>query len=81
MGQRRRLSLTHMHARAERWTSRGELAYSTGTYTLSFNDPAGKGVTDRGKYATVWRKQGDGSWKVVIDVFNSDLPLPSAARK
>lgn len=54
----------------------GDLAYSSGTYEMSFNDPSGKPVADRGKYATVWRKQADGSWKVVLDVFNSDLPVP-----
>jgi ketosteroid isomerase-like protein len=56
----------------------GDLAYSAGTYELTFNDPKGKPVTDHGKYATVWRKQADGSWKVVVDVFNSDLPLPGS---
>ena len=56
----------------------GDLAYSSGTYEMSFNDPSGKPVTDRGKYVTVWRKPTDGSWKVVRDVFNSDLPVPGA---
>jgi ketosteroid isomerase-like protein len=56
----------------------GDLGYSMGTYTLTTNDPAGKPVTDRGKYVTVWKKQADGSWKVVADIFNSDLPPPGA---
>jgi len=55
----------------------GELGYSRGTYELSFTDPKGKPLTDRGKYATVWRKQADGSWKVVLDIFNSDVPAPA----
>lgn len=59
----------------------GDLAYSTGTYDMSFNDPTGKPITDRGKYATVWRKQADGTWKVVVDVFNSDLPAPGTGSK
>lgn len=59
----------------------GELAYSVGTWELTFNDPSGKPTTDRGKYATVWRKQADGNWKVVLDIFNSDLPLPAKASK
>jgi ketosteroid isomerase-like protein len=53
----------------------GDLAYTRGTYTLSFTDPAGKTVTDRGKYLEVWRKAG-GKWKCVADAFNTDLPLP-----
>ena len=52
----------------------GELGYSTGVYEMSFKDPSGKTVNDRGKYVTVWKKQSDGSWKVLNDIFNSDLP-------
>ncbi|MBI1722581.1 MAG: DUF4440 domain-containing protein, partial [Gemmatimonadetes bacterium] len=52
----------------------GDLAYSIGTYELSWNDPTGKRVTDRGKYATIWRKQADGTWKVALDMFNADAP-------
>ena len=56
----------------------GELGYSTGTYELTFTDPKGQPATDRGKYVTVWRKKADGSWKAVLDMFNSDLPVPGA---
>lgn len=52
----------------------GDLGYSRGTYRFSFNDASGKPVVDTGKYVTVWHKQADGSWKVVADIFNSDLP-------
>jgi uncharacterized protein (TIGR02246 family) len=52
----------------------GELAYTTGTYQMSYNDSAGKKISDRGKYVTVWRRQRDGGWKVIDDIFNSDLP-------
>jgi ketosteroid isomerase-like protein len=58
-------------------SSSGDLAFSTGTYEMTFKGPTGT-VTEHGKYATVWRKQSDGSWKVVLDVFNSDLPMPGA---
>ncbi len=59
----------------------GDLAYSSGTYAMTFHGPSGKPLADRGKYVTVWRKQADGSWKVVQDVFNSDLPVPRSAPK
>lgn len=52
----------------------GELGYSSGIYEMTFKDPAGKTMTDRGKYVTIWQKQNDSSWKVVSDIFNSDLP-------
>jgi ketosteroid isomerase-like protein len=52
----------------------GDLGYSMGTYQLSVNDAKGQPVSDHGKYVTTWRKQTDGSWKVVADIWNSDLP-------
>ncbi len=52
----------------------GDLAYTSGNYTLTFKDPKAGTITDKGKYVTVWHKQGDGSWKVALDIFNSDLP-------
>ena len=52
----------------------GDLGFSSGTYEFSFKDPSGKTIDDKGKYVTVWKKQADGSWKVVRDIFNSDLP-------
>jgi ketosteroid isomerase-like protein len=52
----------------------GELGYTSGVYEMSFSDPSGKTIQDKGKYVTVWKKQADGSWKVLLDIFNSDLP-------
>jgi ketosteroid isomerase-like protein len=54
----------------------GDLGYTSGTYDNSFKDPSGKTIYDKGKYLTVWKKQADGEWKVLYDVFNSDLPAP-----
>lgn len=59
----------------------GDLGYSIGTYEITTPDATGKPVTDRGKYVVVWKKQTDGSWKAVTDIFNSDLPAPPAATK
>ena len=33
---------------------------------------AANGATEKGKYVTIWKKQGDGSWKVKEDIFNAD---------
>ncbi len=56
----------------------GELGYATGTYELTVHGPKGQPATDRGKYVAVFKKQPDGSWKAVADMFNSDLPPPGA---
>jgi ketosteroid isomerase-like protein len=57
----------------------GDLGYTVGTYEGTMNDPEGNPVTDRGKYVTVWKKQPDGSWKAVADIWNSDLPVSPAS--
>ena len=58
----------------------GDLGYVVGTYESAGKDSKGRPVTDRGKYVEVWKKQPDGSWKVVVDIYNSDLPAPGAAK-
>ncbi len=55
----------------------GDLGYTYGTYELSFDGPGGERIVDNGKYMTVWKKAADGSWKVVADMFNTSLPLPT----
>lgn len=51
-----------------------DFGYIAGAYTMSFNDAAGKRVSDTGKTLEVWKLQPDGKWKCVADTWNSDLP-------
>ena len=52
---------------------RGDLAYVRGTYTMTLHpDGAPEPVEDAGKYLEIRRKQSDGSWLYVADMFNSD---------
>lgn len=59
----------------------GDLAYSTGPYEMSAPGDTGKPSIDRGKYVAVWKKQTDGNWKVAVDIWNTDLPLPAPPDK
>jgi ketosteroid isomerase-like protein len=61
----------------------GDIGYTSGTYEVTMTDPTGTPVNDRGKYLEVWKKQADGSWKCVADIWNSDLPasVPAAPEK
>ena len=53
----------------------GDLAYSRGQYTMQTIDPATKNPkTQTGTYLTVWRKEGDGSWKSVEDAVIPGVP-------
>lgn len=45
----------------------GDLGYTTGPYTLVDNSPE-KRPTRHGYYFSVWKKQRDGDWKVVVDL-------------
>ena len=57
----------------------GDLAWSTGTYNMMLS-VAGLPPNDHGKYVVVWKKQQDGSWRAVADIFNSDLPATQSAQ-
>ncbi len=57
----------------------GDLAYTVGSYEITSNDAAGNAQTRPGKYLTVWEKQADGIWKVVVDAASENAPpLPPA---
>ena len=45
----------------------GDIGYTTGTYHSTMG-----GVKEAGKYVTAWKKQADGQWKVMEDIFNAD---------
>jgi uncharacterized protein (TIGR02246 family) len=56
----------------------GDLGYGQVTYTATMTDPKSKKpVTEKGKGVTVYKKQADGSWKGVADIWNADTPLPA----
>lgn len=48
----------------------GDMGYTIGTAEFRWPDKDGKTVTRPGKYLTVWKKQKDGTWKVVADLGN-----------
>jgi ketosteroid isomerase-like protein len=52
-------------------SSQGDLGYTRGKFLFQGKDDAGKPVTERGEYLSIWRKQQDGAWRLVVD---SSLP-------
>jgi uncharacterized protein (TIGR02246 family) len=46
----------------------GDLGYTVGTWTSRTKGPDGKPSEAHGQYLTTWRKQKDGSWKIVYDI-------------
>jgi uncharacterized protein (TIGR02246 family) len=49
----------------------GDLAYSFGNYEFRSIGKDRKPAIEHGKYTTIWKKQKDGRWKVVLDMGNS----------
>ena len=45
----------------------GDMAYETGKYSYKFQEK-GQPVTEEGRYVTIWKRQSDGSWKIVTDM-------------
>ncbi len=52
----------------------GDLAVETGRYEMTLQPRGGSEVKDKGKYVVVWKRQADGSWKILRDIANSDQP-------
>ncbi len=45
----------------------GDLGYTYGYYTFSYEDQEGNPAESKGVFHTVWKRQEDGSWKFVWD--------------
>ena len=65
----------------------GDMGYTLSHYVATFTGPDGNPGTDRGHDFHVWRKQADGSWKIVVDIWNSEVamampePAPAPRRR
>jgi ketosteroid isomerase-like protein len=55
----------------------GDLGYNTGPY--EYREKAGDAEADSGQFATVWQRQADGSWKVLVDLGTGGPAPPPAA--
>jgi ketosteroid isomerase-like protein len=54
--------------RAAEASTSGDLGYTLGDYATEGVDRQGLPVRARGHYVTVWRRQPDGTWRVVVDI-------------
>ena len=55
----------------------GDLAFARGTYASKSTPkvPGAAVVDDKGKWLTAYRRQAGGSWKIVVDIWNTDMPV------
>ena len=56
----------------------GDLGYTTGPYEFR-KDPADRVAASFGHYITIWRRQPDGNWKVLIDLGSANPPPAAPA--
>jgi ketosteroid isomerase-like protein len=56
--------------------SSGDLGYSIGEYERIGKDSSGKPATATGNYVSIWRKQRDGKWRIVLDIGSPGTALP-----
>lgn len=50
----------------------GDMGYTWGHYEGHSKDANGNPVTTSGRYMTVWRREKDGTWKVVLDAGSNE---------
>ena len=58
----------------------GDMGYTINLLELTATGPNGKPVTEHIRDFHLWRKQADGSWKIVVDIWNAE-PSPIVALK
>lgn len=56
----------------------GDMGYTLADGVIRFEGPDGEPVEDKIRDFHLWQKQ-NGGWKLAIDIWNSELPLPGAA--
>jgi len=71
-------TVTH-HPHTIKVSISGDLAYLFYVYEFLVKEAKGETVIERGKDISVFEKI-DGSWKLVIDMWNSDTPLGNESR-
>jgi len=49
-----------------------DMGYAVGVYQWASKDATGKDYHETGKYCETWKKQGDGNWKCIVDIWNAD---------
>jgi ketosteroid isomerase-like protein len=57
----------------------GQLAYLLSRNAVTLTGPQGRPITAHGRAVTVWRRDPDGVWRCVIDIWNEEPGAPTGA--
>jgi ketosteroid isomerase-like protein len=66
----------HWRSEGVTFSPDGKLAYLRATNEITVPGPNGAPVTSPGRGITIWRLEGDGQWRCVVDIWN-DAPTPA----
>lgn len=62
--------MTNLTLKSTDVDSSGDLAYEIGEFTLQVPIEGGKPTTATGKYLVVWKRGGDGVWRLKVHTWN-----------
>ena len=54
----------------------GDMAYLIERNVIEMDDEDGEKIVTHGKVVTIWRRESDGRWKNVVDIWNT-MPAPA----
>jgi uncharacterized protein (TIGR02246 family) len=52
----------------------GDMVCEIGKATVTLQPEEGEAMEDIGKYVVIWKKTADGTWKLHVDIWNTNLP-------
>jgi ketosteroid isomerase-like protein len=54
----------------------GSFAFEIGTFAMTMQMPGMPEISEEGKYLTVYEHAPDGSWKIKVETWNTNVPPP-----
>lgn len=76
-----KMGIVNIHLTTTNITGSGNIAVETGKYDLEVYPEGKEAINDHGKYLVVWQQQNDNSWKIIRDMWSSDVvPTPPAGK-
>jgi len=68
------ISVSELSVAVAEIDGRGDLAYLRATYSETFTVGEAGPIEEQGKFVSILKKQADGSWRIAIEIWNSNPP-------
>jgi len=70
----RQIGIRDLSLQTSKVEERGDAAWEIGVYSLKIQPEGGTPTEDKGKYVVIWKRAGDGSWRLAVDIWNTNSP-------